>query len=116
MKKKSPKYDLAKSLEARDEGLANLSSYVTSAWFAEARAQALIVALSKAELTTDDIWLTGLSEPTEPRAMGPVITSLVKDGILSPTGRFVRTARVSRHAAPIAIWKSEVYDAAPNHA
>ncbi len=59
--------------------------------------------------TTDDVWKAGLLKPDEPRALGPVMMSLERDGIIAPTHHFKTTAQPSRNGAPVRLWRSCVF-------
>ena len=65
------------------------------------------------EFTTDDVIILGTSwgvpMPKEGRAFGPFMQTAKANGWCIPTDRVVNTARVSRHAAPIRVWKSLVH-------
>jgi hypothetical protein len=102
-------YDLKLSEAARDEGMSRAEAGSGEDWREHAREIVLDVARQKQEFTSDDIWLAGLEEPSEPRALGPVLARLKKEGAIFKTGRFVQTARVSRHATDIAVWGSTTY-------
>ena len=54
--------------------------------------------------TADDIWfqLSDISNPREPRALGPVILSAVKKKIIRKTGEYRQAVR--RHATPGPVW------------
>lgn len=41
----------------------------------------------------------------EPRALGPVMRYLVKDGVLAPTNEYVRSGRKSMHRRPLRVWR-----------
>jgi hypothetical protein len=72
-------------------------------WRGLARNALLEVALSEGDLTSDDVWRLlheqGVPDPSEPRAMGPVMLAAVRDRWIAPTDR-VRIAD---------------YPASPNH-
>lgn len=102
-------YDLKIGEAARDEAMGRAEAGAGEAWTQEALEAVKAIARSKPELTSDDIWLSGLSEPAEPRALGPVLAKLKREGVIKKSGRFVQTSRVSRHATDIAVWTSLIY-------
>lgn len=97
--------DLPAAVEARDEALDRVEKGVTDAWKEEARNIVLRKYWRDGEFTSDDIWAAGLEKPAEPRALGTVLMKLAKEGLIEKTGRYIKTAQVSRHAAPIAVWR-----------
>lgn len=78
-------------------------------WLGEAYKTARGVAEKFRFFTTDDVWKAGLSKPDEPRALGPVMLSLERDGIIAATDKFKNTAQKTRNAAPVRLWRSCVY-------
>jgi hypothetical protein len=78
-------------------------------WLGEAYKAARGVAEKFRFFTTDDVWKAGLSKPDEPRALGPVMLSLERDGIIAATDKFKNTAQKTRNAAPVRLWRSCVY-------
>jgi hypothetical protein len=101
-------FDLAEARAARDKAIAQAVENAPDEWLAQANRAVLSVAWRLHEFTADDIWATGLPQPREPRALGGVLKALAKSGVIAKTGRFQSTARVRRHAAPVAIWRSLV--------
>jgi hypothetical protein len=59
--------------------------------------------------TTDDVWPLCPTVPRETRSMGPIMLSFKKKGTISATDRFIQCTRSSRNAAPIRVWKSNVW-------
>jgi len=95
--------DLALAKEARDQALEDVARPVPE-WMDEAEDVVLHVARALHVFTSDDVWAAGLEKPREPRALGAVMMSLSNRGLIRKTGRYVRSAQVSRHNAPIAEW------------
>lgn len=62
----------------------------------------------RSTFTSDDVWEAGLEPPPEPRALGAAFTKAVRLGYIERTGTFTTTRRSSRHAAPIAVWRSRI--------
>lgn len=90
-------------IEGRDNGMARAEEGAGPEWMARAEAAVMQVARTKAQFTTDDVWLV-LDKPREPRALGPVLHRLARAGILENVG-FQKTVQASRHRAPVAQWK-----------
>lgn len=78
-------------------------------WRVRAARAIIRVAKEKETFTTDDVWLTGLDKPREPRALGPEMASAQVAGIIEATNVFKLTAQASRHRAPVRFWKSLIY-------
>lgn len=97
------------SRKRRDNALERVSAHTCAAWQIEAYKAARKVAESFRFFTTDDVWKAGLSKPDEPRALGPVMLSLERDGIIAATEKFKSTAQRTRNCAPVRLWRSCVY-------
>lgn len=87
----------------RDEALARVDTAADPAWKDEARRIVRRVATTRDTFTTDDVWDAGLPTPTEPRALGPVITALIRAGAITATGDYVPSRR--RHATPMPVYR-----------
>jgi hypothetical protein len=96
------------ALRVRDEAIGRVERNA-AAGFNDAALEAVRqVAKLFAEFTTDEaIAALGKSASThDGRAWGAVMVRAQKQGLIAPTDRFRNTNRVSRHHAPIRIWKS----------
>lgn len=99
-------FDLAEGTKLAVEGARSAAAGAGESWIADAKAAVLLAAESKpASFTSDDVWATGLEKPKEPRALGHVMAILSRDGAIAKTGEYRKTEQVSRHAAPIAVWR-----------
>lgn len=78
-------------------------------WAEAAYAAVLKVAQEKSEFTPDDIWVTGLSKPSEARALGGVMRRARQEGVIEKTGRVQPTTQPESHGADVTIWRSLVY-------
>ena len=59
--------------------------------------------------TTDAVW-DGLEvEPTEPRALGPILMRAARKGLCEPTDQYRNSRRVQCHARPMRVWRSLTY-------
>lgn len=67
---------------------------------------------TKAEFTTDDMWAiineTGIVT-SENRAMGAIMQSASRSGMIKATGYFLPSKRVSKHKSPTRVWQSLIY-------
>lgn len=94
--------------QKRDHALEVVERGAPDGWMEAAVALIERTARLKARFTSDDVWDAGLEAPREPRALGAAFTKAVKLRLIERTGEFTTTRRSSRHAAPIAIWRSLV--------
>ena len=100
--KMAAQLDFGLAVKARNRAIAAVKA--PSAWWAAAEQRVRLLAVGGHEFTTDDVW-SNLAKPPEPRALGAVMNSLSRQGVIVRTGRYVETAQVSRHGAPIAVWR-----------
>lgn len=107
MGKRKNVLDAKKSKKNRDDALARAEKGAGD-WIGKAYKVVRAIAEDHKFFTTDDVWKV-LVKPEEPRAMGPVMLSLQRDGIIAPTGHFKSTAQPSRNCAPVRLWRSLVY-------
>lgn len=56
------------------------------------------------EFTTDTLWNKGLSEPPEPRALGAVVQSAKRHGLIRRVPNMWRPS-TRRHSAPLRVWE-----------
>jgi hypothetical protein len=77
--------------------------------FIKAAKQAVMICVDRGrEFTTDDIWqlLDGWGITThENRALGSVMQSASRKGLITNTYRTQKTVRPSNHSRPITIWE-----------
>ncbi len=62
-----------------------------------------------AEFTTDTIWkmLENIGHTThEPRAMGAIMRRAAKEGLIEPTGKYLKSRRPECHKRPVMLWRS----------
>lgn len=67
------------------------------------------VARRQLEFTPDDIWATGLQKPEEARALGGVMSSARRRGIIEKTGRVQPTTQPESHGTDVTIWRSLIF-------
>lgn len=81
-----------------------------SVWAELAYAAVRQVAQSQSEFTPDDIWATGLSKPSDARALGGVMRRAHRDGLIEKTGRVQPTTQPESHATDVTVWRSLICD------
>ena len=67
------------------------------------------LALGQPDLIANDLW-NHVEKPREPRATGALMKQAAKRGWIAPTERFVSVPSVSRHAAPVRVWRSLIWE------
>jgi len=95
--------DAGAAAVARDAAMDRVSSAADPAWIANATQWVRYLALNRPTFTSDDVW-ANIPKIPESRALGPVFAALAREGFIEQVG-FVKSAQVSRHKAPIAVWK-----------
>lgn len=94
--------------EAGHEGAARAWSAADDEWKAMAEAAVENVALALPEFCVDAIWDSGLPKPKEARAIGHVMRTAARNGIIEKTDVFVKSQQVGCHATDRRIWRSLV--------
>ena len=101
--------DLEEGKRRRDAGMAKAAAAAEPYWKAQARAILAELAISRTEITADDLWQSGLDVPDgHANALGSIFTSAARDGLIENTHRTVRSARPGNHARAIPVWRSLV--------
>ena len=93
----------------RDEAIQRVDEHANDAWKARAFDAIARVARRRSTLTTDDVWaaMDGPAGTHEPRAMGPMMLSAARAGLIEATESYVKSARVTCHARPLRVWSSK---------
>lgn len=103
-------FDLAE--RKKQEGI-NLSYHNSDSIWKKAAGEALIaVAKQNQSFTTDEVWayLANLGIHTgENRAIGGVIQSGIRAGVMVHTGNYRKTDRKEAHKRPISIYQSKIW-------
>lgn len=69
------------------------------------------VARTRERFTADDVWEHGdLAGTRENRALGPRLTAAARRRVIEATRDYETTRQVSRHGAPVRVWRSLVYE------
>jgi hypothetical protein len=88
---------------ARDEAVANLD-LAYDGWIDSVIKIILLIPIYQT-FTTDYLWEQVETTPNEPRAMGAVMTRAKKEGLVSSTGKYIKSRRPECHARPVMIWR-----------
>lgn len=99
---------LDEALAARDEAVDRVEENAHAEWLAFALLTVRHLGLLGGEFSTDQVWerLDMFDVHThEPRAMGAVMKRAVRDGLIEPTGRYVRSSRRECHARPVQTYR-----------
>lgn len=92
---------------ARDEGIARAHKHSPEDWKARAHVAVREVCLKMEQFTSDNIWAV-LDRPREPRALAGILRSH-NGKSCEPTSVFIPTKQVSRHRAPVRVWRSLIF-------
>lgn len=98
--------------QVRERAIDAVGQAADEAWRNAALQAVQDVATNMVEFTTDDVFemLTALPVQThEARAMGAVMRLAQRLEWCQVTERFVKSRRVSRHRAPIQVWRSNLH-------
>lgn len=108
--KQTTVFDQAERL--KQAGMEAAYQYADLSWKDIAAKALMQVAQTKAEFTTDDMWEiineTGIVT-SENRAMGAIMQSASRAGMIKATGYFLPSKRVSKHKSPTRVWQSLIY-------
>lgn len=96
---------------ARDRSLREVIDAADEEWKRAAWAAIEIVARTHATFGADTVWEYGLPKPRVPRAIGPIMIRAVREGLCEKIGYVRQGAQRSRHAAPIMVYRSLVFQA-----
>lgn len=97
---------------AKLDALERVDAHADTEWKITALEVVKSCAAQMPEFTTDDVWqaLAKIAIGThENRAIGPVMNAAARAGYITPTDRFQNCNRVSRHRAPVRVWKSNLF-------
>ena len=102
--RKSPPPSPVTAESERDRALDQVEQNASEAWKAQAYAAICARAAQPGPFTSSDLWAAGLPRARESRALGPMFLKAMREGVIKPTGHFVKGQQVSRHAAPEREW------------
>ena len=95
--------------DARDEAIKRVDAHASETWKRVAWSIVRYLAETQLEFTTDDVWqaLKARRVTThEPRAIGAVMRSFAKSGVIRNTKRMVESNREACHRRPVTVWES----------
>ncbi len=103
-------FDQAERL--KQQGMEAAYQYADLDWKQIATKALMQCAQTKSEFTTDDMWeiinATGVVT-SENRAMGSIMQSASRSGMIKATGYFLPSKRISKHKSPTRVWQSLIY-------
>ena len=108
MKRKKSVLNVKASQKNKERGLERVTKGAGEDWLLKAYKVVRRVAEDHKFFTSDDVWKV-LAKPEEPRALGPVMMSLERDGVIAATDIFKLSAQGTRNRAPIRLWRSCVF-------
>lgn len=101
-----------RSEHQRDAALAAVEANADDDWLTEAYDQLVAYLQNHPEFFVDDFWsATGLREPREARALGPVVMRAARAGLMEKTGDFRKSVRSNMTEKPV--WRSLIHLGAP---
>jgi hypothetical protein len=89
----------------RDLGIERVG-HGSEAWVTAAVAIIEMLAETRTEFTTDDVWDFMAASPPEPRAMGAAMSRARSLGYCEANNRTVPSNRPECHRRPIRVWRS----------
>lgn len=109
----SDRFDPEASQRARDEAIRRVDEAADVAWKQQAHAAIVWLAVHRATFTTDDVWrrLDALEilGPREPRALGALMRTAKRRGLIRPLNRWIQSERVACHRRDLRLWESLVF-------
>lgn len=99
---------IEEALAARDREMARVDEHCDEQWKDRALQAVRLVCELRAEWHSDDIWaLTGLDEPREARALGPIMLKAARLGYCRKSDRTRPSVR--SHGSGKSVWISLIY-------
>lgn len=96
-----------RSMAQRNDALVQVEAAADPDWMAEAWDALVLWLQTHSEFFCDDIWETGLSEPREARALGPVILRASRENLMEKSGEYRKSIRSNMSAK--AVWTSHIF-------
>jgi len=104
--------------DAKRDGMERVAEHADSAWKLAMETAVIATARQMPRFTADDCFVTLYRQnPTPPethdrRALGPIMLAAAKAGICRKDDAtpWIPTRRRSRHAAPLQVWRSLIYN------
>lgn len=110
LSKKQTLFDRAEA--AKQQGMKASYDHADTDWKKAAAKRINWLAEHRREFTADDVmeYLDAKGIFTsDSRALGGVMGTANREGLVAPTDKFRQSRRLSRHRAPIRIWESNVF-------
>ena len=104
-------YDRERAEQARDEAIERVDKHAEEAWRETADEGIRVCAALADEFTSEMVRLyldLRDVETHDERALGPRMQAAARAGLIEPTDEFRAGSRVSRHRAPLRVWRSLV--------
>jgi hypothetical protein len=106
------KYSKPDGAALRDAAIQRVKDHADPDWFDRAMEAGRHVAGRMSQFTTDDLVAVmnaaGVPPPREPRAWGPVMQQLAKDGVCVATDRTKNSVQPQNHGRMMRVWRSMV--------
>lgn len=96
----------SKLLGNKEKAIDTVELHVNPEWKAEAMQAVELLATLHHTFTTDAVWALIKSETHEPRAMGAIMRTATKNGIITPTDIHMPSLRKASHRRPVRVWQS----------
>lgn len=102
--------DLAEAIAARDEAVTRVGANADTAWMDAAIGAIWALAMIQQEITADDVWsaIGHTASTHEPRALGAAMKRAAGLGYITATDTYRPSTRLSCHARPVRVWRSEI--------
>lgn len=104
----SDRFDPRGSESAREEAIRTVEKNADDAWKEAALNAVFLVANTQPRLISNDVFRF-VEVPREPRALGPVMRRAERIGWIEATDKFILSPAVTRHRAPVRIWRSKFF-------
>ena len=98
---------IEQTIHERDRAMQRVDENADTAWKTRALEAVRRTCEQHAEWHSDDVWATGLDEPREARALGPVVLRAIRNGWCVKTDR-VRPS-VRSHGSGKPVYRSLIY-------
>ena len=101
-------FDMPTALAARDHAMDEVEANTDAAWALDAWETLVWYLEEHKEFFVDDFWRdSGLEEPREARALGPIVQRAARQKLIVGTGRSRPSVR--SHGSGKPIWHSNIY-------
>jgi hypothetical protein len=100
-------FNEAASEAAKEEAMARVELHAEPLWKDSAYRMAVHLARVRQTFTVDDLW-SFIDKPREPRALGPLVLRLKKEGIWIETPERVKSKIPAHHQYPVTVYRSGI--------